>query len=47
MWTDMTRAKYARKGLRYSSDLTDTEWGVLELIASAFYCPFRAGSLPP
>lgn len=30
MWTDITRAKHARKGLRYSSDLTDGEWAVLE-----------------
>ena len=30
MWTDITRAKHARKGLRYSSDLTDVEWAVLE-----------------
>src|ERR1700681_4909634 len=30
MWTDITRAKHARKGLRYSSDLTDAEWWVLE-----------------
>ena len=30
MWTDTTRAKHARKGLRYSSDLTDGEWAVLE-----------------
>lgn len=30
MWTDTTRAKHARKGLRYSSDLTDAEWSVLE-----------------
>ncbi|WP_264484376.1 IS5 family transposase [Mesorhizobium sp. PAMC28654] len=30
MWTDITRAKHARKGLRYSSDLTDAEWMVLE-----------------
>jgi transposase len=29
MWTDFTRAKHARKGLRYSSDLTDAEWAVL------------------
>ena len=26
MWTDITRAKHARKSLRYSSDLTDAEW---------------------
>ena len=32
MWTDTTRAKHARKGLRYSSDLTDAEWSVLELL---------------
>jgi transposase len=30
MWTDITRAKHARNGLRYSSDLTDAEWAVLE-----------------
>ena len=30
MWTDITRAKHARKGLRYSSDLTDAEWSVIE-----------------
>ena len=27
---DITRAKHARKGLRYSSDLTDAEWAVIE-----------------
>ncbi|MGR4866598.1 transposase [Caulobacter sp. LARHSG274] len=30
MWTEITRRKHARKGLRYSSDLTDQEWAVLE-----------------
>ena len=30
MWTDTTRKKHARKGLRYSTDLTDEEWAVLE-----------------
>jgi transposase len=34
MWTDITRAKHARKGLRYSSDLTDAEWEVLEPLLS-------------
>jgi putative transposase len=29
MWTDITREKHARKGLRYSSDLTDAEWALL------------------
>ena len=26
MWTEITRLKYARDGLRYASDLTDAEW---------------------
>jgi transposase len=30
MWTDITRAKHARKCLRYSSDLTDAEWATME-----------------
>lgn len=30
MWTDITRRKHAREGQRYSSDLTDAEWAVLE-----------------
>jgi len=30
MWTDTTRVKHARTGLRYASDLTDAEWAVLE-----------------
>ena len=29
MWTEITRRKHARKGLLYSSDLTDAEWVVL------------------
>jgi putative transposase len=28
-WTEITRAQYRRAGLRYASDLTDAEWGVL------------------
>lgn len=35
MWTDTTRRKHARKGLRYSSDLTDAEWSVLEPLLPA------------
>lgn len=35
MWTDITHAKHARKGLRYSSDLTDDEWAVLEPLMPA------------
>jgi transposase len=30
MWTDITRRQYRRKGLRYSSSMTDAEWAVIE-----------------
>lgn len=30
MWTDITRAQHARKGLRLPSDLTDEEWLIFE-----------------
>lgn len=30
MWTEITRAKYERKGQRYASDLTDEEWALIE-----------------
>ncbi len=30
MWTEITRPKYERDGLRYASDLTDAEWGWIE-----------------
>ena len=30
MWTETTRGKHARYGLRYSSDMTDEEWALLE-----------------
>jgi transposase len=29
-WTEITRAKYRRDGLRYTSDTTDAEWEVIE-----------------
>jgi transposase len=29
-WTEITRAKYRRDGLRYASDATDLEWAVIE-----------------
>lgn len=35
MWTDITRAQHARKGLRLPSDLTDAEWAVLEPLLPA------------
>ncbi len=43
MWTDTTRAKHARKGLRYSSDLTNDEWALLEGLLPA---PSRLGRPP-
>ena len=30
VWTEITRRKYRRDELRYSSDMTDAEWGVIE-----------------
>ncbi len=30
MWTDSTRAKYERDGLRYATDLTDAEFALIE-----------------
>lgn len=29
-WTEITRAQYRREGLRYTSDVTDAEWSVVE-----------------
>src|SRR5438270_5404495 len=28
-WTEITRAQYRREGLRYASDQTDEEWGLI------------------
>jgi transposase len=30
MWTEITRPKYERDGLRYASDLSDAEWTFVE-----------------
>lgn len=30
MWTEITREKYRRNGLRYASDTTDEEWTMIE-----------------
>jgi putative transposase len=30
VWTEITRPKYLRAGLRYASDLTDAEWQIVE-----------------
>ena len=35
MWTEITRPKYARDGLRYASDVTDAEWAILEPLMPA------------
>src|ERR1700692_2621446 len=29
-WTEITRPKYQREGLRYASDTTDEEWALIE-----------------
>jgi transposase len=35
MWNEITRPQYLRKGLRYSSDMTDVEWKTLEPLLPA------------
>ncbi len=40
VWTEITRSKYRREGLRYASDLTDAEWAV---IAPHMPAPRRLG----
>ena len=42
MWTEITRAKYARAGLRYASDMTDAEWALIE----PFLPPAKRGGRP-
>lgn len=32
-WTEITRRKYRRDGLRYASHLTDAEWALIEPLA--------------
>jgi len=39
-WTEITRRQYRREGLRYASDLTETEWA---LIAPLLPGPSRVG----
>ena len=34
MWTTENRPKYDRKGLRYTSDLTDAEWDLVKPLIS-------------
>ncbi len=35
MWTEITRPKYDREGLRYASDLTDREWELIGALPAA------------
>jgi len=35
MWTEITRSQYRREGLRYSSDMTEAEWLVIEPLLPA------------
>jgi len=39
-WTEITREQYRRDGLRYASDTTDAEWGLIEPLIPA---PARRG----
>ena len=43
MWTETTRPQYERKGLRYSSDVTDAEW----LVISPHLPPRKRFGRPP
>jgi len=42
MWTDITRRQHSRAGLRYPSDLRDTEWALIEPL----FPPARRGGRP-
>lgn len=35
MWTEITRSRYRQDGLRYSSDMTEAEWLVMEPLLPA------------
>src|SRR5487761_2445879 len=35
MWTETTQPQYRRDGLRYASDVTDTEWALIESVVPA------------
>jgi len=35
MWTETTQPQYRRDGLRYASDVTDTEWALIESFVRA------------
>ena len=47
-WTEITREQYRRDELRYASDMTDAEWGLIErLLPRANQSRSRAPSSPP
>ena len=47
-WTEITRPKYQRDGLRYASDTTDEEWTLIEPhIPPPASCVGRHGKLIP
>ncbi len=41
-WTDITREQHRRAGLRYPSDLTHAEWGLI----APLFPPARPGGWP-
>src|SRR5665213_1420335 len=44
MWTEITRPKYRRDGLRYASDTTEAEW---TMIAPLLPAPHKGRGRPP
>ncbi len=40
-WTEITRIKYRRDGLRYASDTTDEEWALIEPHMPAKFLPTK------
>jgi putative transposase len=46
MWTATTRRQHSRAGLRYASDVTDAEWGILEALLPRPACRGRRWAWP-
>lgn len=47
-WTEITRGKSRRDGLRHASDVTDAEWALIEpLFLEASGEPLEASGEPP
>jgi transposase len=47
MWTEESRARYERKGLRYPSDATDAEWAIIQPLLPPLKKPRRKDRPPP